>query len=492
MEQGNPWVLSVSPDKMQAQLCISGDDTVDIKELLGALSDAGICYGIKEDAIAHALQNPGTTVLAAEGTQAVDGTADSLTFHIAERLLTGENVIGIADDLYRTFKVPSVEVNERLATRVPGIPGIEGTDIYGKPVKPPVQPVIYVRVASGVQLSDDGNTVLATIVGRPRMEKDGKTYRFQVLPYFTHTGDLTIEAGHVSFQGDVTVLGNVTEGVSITASGTVEILGNAIGAKIEAGENIHIRGNVIQSRLRAGAGKMIWVELGPLVDDIILELFELSGVFEQLESRGQLGKKPFAQTAAQVVSLRFPRYAEAVAKVTALAQAHEKAPVNTGASDLKTQIQLYHPENWTSPEHLQLLISNAAQLREHGKASMQGGDIFLSYTLNAGVHAAGQIVIRGQGSMHSLLEAGKEIQIHGKLRGGSVQAPNSIYVKETGSAAGASTVLRVGSRGMIELDKTFENTLLFIGKSSLKITDTVGRSRASLNQDGRVELTGRH
>ncbi len=83
------------------------------------------------------------------------------------------------------------------------------------------------------------------------------------------------------------------------------------------------------------------------------------------------------------------------------------------------------------------------------------------------------------------------MQIQGKLRGGTVRA-KAIYVKEAGSEAGAITTLQVSSKGWIDVDKAYENTVFIVGKSILKISDTVGKSRIAIGKEGQTVLLSRH
>ncbi len=493
MAQDNEWTLTVSQNAMLAALSVNQEADVEAGQILAALSKAGICYGIRETAIEQALAQRNKPLTVAKGTPLIPGTADSLTFHLPESLLSEEIAFTIRKDMHRSAEIPFVKAGEKLVTRIPGTPGVDGKDIFGKPLKPPVLPLIQLRAMSGTTLSEDGQTILATISGRPHLRQEGNTFRLQVMPTFIHKGDLTIEAGHLSFQGDITITGCVLENVSVLASGSVDVLGNVIEARIKAGQTIQIRGNAIACHLSAGAALPVSAEISPIIAEIILELASFFDVLEQLDKRGQLSVLPFPTIAAQLLSIKFPRYAELLRQLNELLREQTNtAEKNATVAEALMLAESLQPQSWADREQLQDAVSRALELRNKlDKAALQLGDIYLSYALNSTISATGKIMIRGQGCIHSTLEAGQEAHIQGKLRGGTVRA-KTIYVKEAGSEAGAVTTLQASGKGWIDVDKAYENTVFIVGKGVLKISETVGKSRFVIDKEGYAALLNRH
>lgn len=492
MAQGDPWTLTISQNAMFAALSVSQEAEVEAEELTDALTKARICYGLREKAVEQALAQRNKPVTVAKGSTPISGTADSLTFHLPEDFLSEEIAFAIGEDLHRSSEIPSVKAGAKLVTRIPGNPGSAGKDIFGKVLKPPSLPQIQLRAMSGAVLSEDGNTVLAAISGRPHLRREGKTVRLQVMPNFIHKGDLTLNVGHLSFQGDITVTGSVLENVSVTATGSVDVLGNVIGAGIKAGQTLKIRGNAIGCRLSAGTAQTIWPEVSPLVTELLLELASFFPVLEQLDNRGQLSLLPFPTIAAQLLSIKFPRYALLLQQLTDILKEKEKTPEkNAGVTEALLLAENLQPQSWADRRQLQDAVSRALELRnKFDGTAEQDGQIFLTYALNSTIYATGKIVLRGQGSIHSMLEAGEEVRIQGKLRGGTVRA-KTIYAQEAGSEAGAITTLQADSKGWIDVDRAYENTVFLIGKSMLKISGTVGRSRFAIGADGHTVLFNR-
>ena len=479
---------------MQAQLYIAADAEVSVEGIHHALKSAGVRFGLQANAVEEALSNRAVPITIAEGVPAKPGTDDTLEFHLSRHLLDTEVCLGIRDDLHRKSEIPSVEAGQPIVTRTAGTPGTSGTDVFGNVVNPPPVLRYDLRALSGTEVTDDGGTVVAAITGRPRLQQDGRIYRFQAQPSYIHTGDVTMEVGHLTFQGDVTVYGNVMEGTSITATGSIDIHGNAIGPQIQAGQSIRVSGNVIQSKLTSGIERLFWQQLTPVLDKISLQLSELTDVLGQLNDRGQLAQLPFPKIASRVISLRVADYPETLQILQKLLNPQKnKTPLPAGADELRPLVQSLVPEQWTDLHSLQRLAAQVFKTKKDTEDMADiSADIFLSYALNAKILSAGNIIVEGQGCIHSALEAGGEVKVQGKLRGGSVIAPKHIFAREVGSDAGALTTLSTGSRGRIEVDKAHENTLFAIGKSTRKLTEPIAKTRATIDAEGRVQLLSRH
>jgi hypothetical protein len=485
-------MITVSKDRMSAEMVVSADTQVNATELWQALEAAGICHGLRSSAVTSALQTGETTVVA-EGTPPVPGEDDRVHWFIDEKFLDEEVRGTIAANLRQIVQIPAVEPGQPLAKKIPGTPGVPGKDVYGEDIPPPSSKEIVLRALQGTELSADGCTVLALISGRPRFERSGAICRFQVLPVYTHSGDVTVATGHLRFQGDIVIWGNLTEGTLVTAAGSVEVAGNCIGAAITAGQSIRVSGNAIQSRLLSGSERQFAAKVLPLFDELILSLSELSSVMDSLDSRGQLGQLPFAQIGSRIVSLRYPQYTETLTTLSDMLKQKQKiTPGFPGVEDAINKLAQFWPDSWTKRSQVDDLASLASQTKNaFSGLSETDADILIAYALNSNIQAAGNIMVQGQGSLHSTLKAGEEVQILGKLRSGSVTAKRYIFAREVGSDAGALTTLTVDSGGKIEFDKAFENTILQVGRNVLKVSETAGKCRTGLDGDARLQLVAR-
>lgn len=493
-DQENSWSLHISPDGMSADVVVRGESGINPESLSAEIRAAGVCYGMDPGAIKQAVTDRGTSVTVARGQPPLPGQDAMLKFHVEEQWLTGEASATIRQDLRQQVLVPSVEKGQLLAEVIPSTPGTPGTDVYGNPVQPSCPLEITLRALKGTSLSADGKHISSTITGRPRAEIQKKHASFQVLPNFVHRGDVTVQVGHLEFQGDITIMGNVTEGTAVTATGSVEVYGNAIGARITAGQQVSVSGNVIQTRILAGTDRLMCKEALPVLDKFVSYFAELVDILGQLSADVKFNRLPFSHVIWQVINTRFPTWEEERQSLqNFFRQNKTKSPGQTG--ELNSYVQVIDRLDvtcWQDRTSLSDAASGVLNLRKEMLGDeADGGDIKLAYSLNSELRAGRKIFVKGQGCMRSRLEACEEIRIQGKLRGGSVTAGNYIYVQEVGSDAGAGTVLQVSGSGRIDSDRSFENTVFLVGKNMLKVTETTGLTRTAFDSDARLILLPR-
>src|SRR5690606_24180349 len=97
----------------------------------------------------------------------------------------------------------------------------------------------------------------------------------EVRPSLEIAGDVDLSTGHVRFDGDVAVRGNVADEMIIEAGGDVLVHGSVDRAQIRAAKKVDIRGGTVQSRIEAGDNARLffinqshvtagrYVEIGP-------------------------------------------------------------------------------------------------------------------------------------------------------------------------------------------------------------------------------------
>jgi hypothetical protein len=476
-----------------AKLIVEPDCELTADEIDREIHTADIVFGRKSGAVNQALQFRGVAIIIAEGKAPQPGRPAELTLFLDETLLTAEANSSVADNLRQELVIASVKPGQVLAKVTPAEPGIPGLSIHGKELPAPAEDKIHLRALKGATLSDDGLQVTAAVIGRPRLEKKKNIYSFQVIPCFVHRGDVTVQQGHISFQGDISIIGNVTEGTFVSALGNIEVFGNVIGAKVSAGQSVSVSGNVIQGTLEAGIYYLLVAEILLVLDELNTLFIELLNMLNQLSSSPHLAKLPFSHIVKQVITMRNLPWDETLKK---LENAIEKIKPPALADEVKKARKLI--ENltaiaWQDIGSLSSAVASVRELRRNlEEAGGTGGDIKVSYSLNSTLTAGRNILIRGQGCMHSHLNAGEEVRIDGRLRGGDVITSRLLYAREVGSEAGAATTLSVSAKGRIEVDKAFENTLFTVGSFTYKLSETTGRSRTAFNENGHLYLLHRH
>ena len=138
---------------------------------------------------------------------------------------------------------PSVEEGALLATRLSGVEGKPGVDVFGNAV--PVPPFHDAMPRLGTHVRDeekDGkHYYYATAGGRVRWIKN----TISVDTVLTISGDVGIKTGDIVHQGAVIIQGSVLAGSKIQAGGDLEVRGSVEPADMVVGGNLTVWGGII-------------------------------------------------------------------------------------------------------------------------------------------------------------------------------------------------------------------------------------------------------
>ena len=140
----------------------------------------------------------------------------------------------------RAGYVQNIPAGTVIAHLFPVTPGTPGTDVVGTPI-----PCVNGSPASlsggpNTTLQENGDLV-ANIEGGLFYERN----RFYVQPLYIVTKHLTLIDSPVNFDGDVEILGDVKEGTSVHATGSVTVKGLVEAAMITSDKDIFIDGGVL-------------------------------------------------------------------------------------------------------------------------------------------------------------------------------------------------------------------------------------------------------
>lgn len=234
--------IRITPDKMQAYLAVSKPEncrTVLPEDLLKALEDAGVTYGINEKEIDRCceLQSFFSEVLCAQGVSPVDGIDGTFTYHfdLNPELKPRVRSDGTAD-FHDMGLIQSVAKDEVLCSRTMPIPGEDGMNVFGIAI--PFKPGAEKKFMNGA------NTYISEDLLELRSSVDGcinfKNNIVAVNDTFTVNGNVDPSTGDIVFCGNVIVMGDVREGFKVHAGKDVTIRGMVEGATIWAKGNILI------------------------------------------------------------------------------------------------------------------------------------------------------------------------------------------------------------------------------------------------------------
>ncbi|MGD9309664.1 MAG: FapA family protein [Desulfosarcina sp.] len=256
--EGSHLDITVSKDKLTAFASIEGGvpvsefDVNDVKIMLHADS---ILHGIAEDSQIEAFLNgklsAGEPWTIASGTEPIPETPPQIKYHFdTDPLKVGTLTENGLMDWKERGQLPQVKEGALLAEKIPGANGKEGMDVYGKKIPIPKRREKRFKCGKGARRSENGMQVHATLAGIPKLSITGD---ISVMPTLHIQGDISLETGHVEFDGHIEVAGAVEKGyrvkggslrateirdAQIDIEGDISATNGIFGARIRCGGNL--------------------------------------------------------------------------------------------------------------------------------------------------------------------------------------------------------------------------------------------------------------
>ncbi len=218
---------------------IGSEQTLAYEDVMDFLKQKRISYGIREQAVKEYCERKRyfAELVCAQGLPPVDGTDGTLEFLFKTKIdaVPEQRDDGTVD--YRALGlVQNIRKGEPLCRITPPAPGSDGVDVFGRALH--FKEGRFPRFPTGrnVAASEDGLTLVALIDGCIEY----KSMELNVLDSYIVHGDVDGASGNVDTVGSVTVLGDVREGFSVKAGGSITVRGMVEGARLQAGVNINI------------------------------------------------------------------------------------------------------------------------------------------------------------------------------------------------------------------------------------------------------------
>jgi hypothetical protein len=250
----------ISDDKLKASVSVPPPmdtaETVDKAAVISKLVEAGVKFGIDEDAIDEIFQygSYNVDVVVAKGKAPTDGASAKMDFKFD---ISGNKKLNIQEDAQgnvdhrESNAVESVEQGAVLAVKIPPVPGENGMTVTGVELPASDGRDIELPLGENVEASEDGLQIIAAMDGQP-VYRDKK---ISVSPVYEIKGDVNYSTGNINFNGSVMIRGNVQSDFVISASDDVEIHGNIEKAFVEAGGDVRILGGIYgasEGKIKAG------------------------------------------------------------------------------------------------------------------------------------------------------------------------------------------------------------------------------------------------
>lgn len=370
--------------------------------------------------------------------------------------------------------------------------GKPGLNVFGEPIEPrkPKNPRFV--AGKGVKLIRDGTVAVAEITGRPSFRNG----ILRVSPQLVVTEDVSISTGNVEFKGDVTVLGNVAESLTVKAGGAVEVLNNVYHAHVLAGDCITVHNKVIGGALIAGANQPGLAKARKLLRRVYKDLESLHLVCSQLKKHPKLSTSDLqvrgdGYLIKLVLETRFPNIPKTLTQVIELLGDKHESQEET--SEIATAVKLVSQSFLGSGPLRMKTLAELAESQLRLGAVIENlqhlldcpADIVIHYGQNAKIEATGSVTVTGPLVYDCDIVAGKNLIMAGECRSGSYAATASIEARSVGCTGMGHTSLSVSEDGVIKAKKFYAGVRLRVGSVQTVIEETCF-NKSFFVQDGKL------
>lgn len=237
-------VIYVSKDRLHAWIMVipplNGGSEISEDKINSLLQENSVITGIDSKLVSAICQKKKYLQIfeIARGVEVVHGKDG----YVVDKF-TRDNNINILEDEHGNLNykelnnVKSVHVNDVICDIFYPVEGIDGKRIDGKIVAARQGKKPKIPQGKNTELTEDKSQLIALKDGE-LIFKDGA---FLINELLTIENDVDNASGNINFAGDVLIKGDVREGFSVKAEGTITIMGTAEGADIVSASNVIIK-----------------------------------------------------------------------------------------------------------------------------------------------------------------------------------------------------------------------------------------------------------
>ena len=243
--------VKISADKMKATLILQppipdgfSPGSAPLTELL---KEAGILFGIDQSALQEAQKlihngyNDHQNIPIAFGTTAESGKDAYLQFAFEIGPIAGKILEDGTIDFRERRIMIGVTEGELLATKIPAIPGIPGTDVLGEEIEPEGGSPLQVTFKEDVIFSEETGQITASKDGVLSVVNDCE---IKVSSKHEIPGDIDFTTGNIDSKSCVIIHGAVQPGFKVITGGDLEIKQEVMSATLSSDANIVIKGGI--------------------------------------------------------------------------------------------------------------------------------------------------------------------------------------------------------------------------------------------------------
>ncbi|CAH0346427.1 flagellar assembly protein A [Bacillus sp. CECT 9360] len=484
--------------EIKAEECIEIQNELEYKDIIQKLESLHVIHGFNHNEMMAAINatEAGEFVIAS-GVKAQEGKAGNLEVIVDIRKKDNhpkKRADGTVD--YREINhVPTVNQGQVIAVVKPPVPGIPGITVTNEPLPAKQVNPIIINPGKGIAIIEDGTKIVATEKGRPKIETKGQLVKVSIIQKLVHNGDVNITTGNIHFKGDIDVLGNIEENMTVEADGNIWVTKNINRATVTSKSSITIENNVIGSVLSAGKNNFVISELMDQLQMIHHEIHKIILSMEQLLEAPAFKltdyeRKGLLPLIKLLLGQKFNNFPKSVKRYVELCNS-EKQLIESDFLDLGEQLRLCFlssvPNQWHNLEQMRYLNDLLKkQMAKNQIPDDEDCSIELKYAINSSIHSSGNVTITGQGCYNTKIHSGGVLKIDGILRGGEVYGKMGAYIKEAGSEAGISSHIIVPHDQKIKIDLSREGTIIQIGNAKHTFNQDSKNIEALLDNNGRI------
>tara|TARA_R110001583_G_scaffold112917_3_gene263108 strand:+ start:46868 stop:48547 length:1680 start_codon:yes stop_codon:yes gene_type:complete len=253
--------ITIDPLKMTAKALLTnayGGLPITLDALKNKMDELDITEGIITKNLLLLVKtskqvSPGSThqVVVAQGTAAIHGT-DALFECLVEtpkqrQLRPKINEDGTVD-MRDLGQLNTVKIDTPLMRKTPCSEGSDGINILGEVLPHTSGKDFSLEVGENTKISEqDENLLVATLPGIPKMLNNGMKVDDVLV-----VKNVDVGSGHVEYEGDIVIEGDVCSGMKVKASGDISISGFVESAHIECEGNLIVSKGIIGHQIEEG------------------------------------------------------------------------------------------------------------------------------------------------------------------------------------------------------------------------------------------------
>ena len=495
--------ITITKDNMEAYVSIeenkeekeSKDDNINFtyEEIYGEITNLGIKYGIIKDNIEKYVntKNFSMEILVAKGKEPINDEDEKvkINFTIDEESKKLKEDKNGRIDFKSIGSVDSVTKGEVIAELIPSKEGEDGSDIFGAILPRKKGKKVTLKANTGCEIVEN-KSVVATCSGKPSI----KNNTFYVFQSHVVNHDVDLSTGNVSFVGDITIDGNVGDGMKVVSGNNLDINKSVERASIYARGNIKIKGNVISSSIKAGGEDIDKINEIREYTNLLDEFETLIPTIEEIKKFNLLGyDTPDGHIVKVLIENKFKKIPGICNNIIKLvSDKNDKEDDEIVLSDLiKNRLIGLGPISIKFYNELFNIVDLCKNRIENVKKNLAiAVNIDVGYCQESQLESSGDIYINGKGVYISNLNAKNNIIFKDKnsiVRGGSLIAENEIRCATVGTRSGVNTRIKVLNEGHIYADVAYENTTFVVGHKEYTLDTACKTIHAYLDEN--KELT---